>query len=616
MRLPVQRPFFCQALIWIAVFASVSANAQNLYTWQGGGGNNEWTNNANWYNNAAPVSSLTQTLVFFRQSSSIYPSINIPYSVAGVYFDTNASAFVFDSGPLTVGASGFRQNAANPQAFGAAVLLGADQTWTLANGSGALTFGNSVNTTDGSGTARALTVDATTTAGSGNVINGVINGGGSLSKTGVGTLTLTGACAYTGGTAVSAGTLALISGSLGTSASSLTIDNTAANNPTFLLGGNADGTGATLQAQYEYVGNNATGTFTQNGGTNTVGVSLAICLFGTAGTYNLSGGILQLGAGGVSAYQGNSVLNLNGGTLRAGSKNLVDTDPITGGTLARINVQAGGARIDTNGYSPAFSQPLLHDNSSGAAAIDGGLTKLGAGTLTVTRANTYTGATSINGGTLSLNGSGTLGVGGNIAVAATGKLDVSALTGNLYTLASGRTLSNLGTITGNLTVASNAIYTGGGTVNGLLRVDSGGLVAVSGGTLTVNGGVINNGTVRLLRGASLVVGSGGTFTNNSGATLDIITGNISAPAGFYNNGAVIDSGAVKAKSVSLQGNNFTVTIDGYTGHTYQLQRSNSLVNANYGNLGSAKTGITGQVLSFADGASSGPQKFYRVQVDP
>ena len=59
-----------------------------------------------------------------------------------------------------------------------------------------------------------------------------------------------------------------------------------------------------------------------------------------------------------------------------------------------------------------------------------------------------------------------------------------------------------------------------------------------------------------------------------------------------------------------------VTIDGYTGHTYQLQRSSSLTDDVFTNLGSSQSGTTGTVLTFTDSSPSPTQGFYRVQVDP
>ena len=58
-----------------------------------------------------------------------------------------------------------------------------------------------------------------------------------------------------------------------------------------------------------------------------------------------------------------------------------------------------GAVINANGYSIAINQPLIH---ASVGASDGGVAKVGAGTLTLTAANTYNGATTLKGGTLVL----------------------------------------------------------------------------------------------------------------------------------------------------------------------------------------------------------------------
>jgi hypothetical protein len=77
---------------------------------------------------------------------------------------------------------------------------------------------------------------------------------------------------------------------------------------------------------------------------------------------------------------------------------------------------------------------------------------------------------------------------------------------------------------------------------------------------------------------------------------------------------VLDYSAVKVKSAAHDGNTFTLTVDGYTGHTYQLQKSTSL-EAGFTNTGTPKTGETGTVLTFSDD-TTGPRGFYRIAVDP
>ena len=89
-------------------------------------------------------------------------------------------------------------------------------------------------------------------------------------------------------------------------------------------------------------------------------------------------------------------INLNGGTLRCRNSNtnllneLADTQTI---------VKAGGAIIDTNNFSSTIAEVLEHDSALGAT-LDGGLTKNGVGTLTLSGTNTFTGPVTVNAGTL------------------------------------------------------------------------------------------------------------------------------------------------------------------------------------------------------------------------
>jgi autotransporter-associated beta strand protein len=121
------------------------------------------------------------------------------------------------------------------------------------------------------------------------------------------------------------------------------------------------------------------------------------------GTVNLDGGTLTISR----VHQGgetgsgliNSTFNFNGGKLKAFSGTSFAATFMTG--LDFAYVKSGGAIIDTDGVignsgNVVIAQALLDGGG------DGGLTKEGTGTLTLTGANTYTGPTVINGGKLAI----------------------------------------------------------------------------------------------------------------------------------------------------------------------------------------------------------------------
>jgi fibronectin-binding autotransporter adhesin len=240
-------------------------------------------------------------------------------------------------------------------------------------------------------------------------------------------------------------------------------------------------------------------------------------------------------------------------------------------------------------------------------------TYTGTGSIILSGANTYSGGTTVSSGSLVVSNTGGSGTGtGAVNVASGATLtDNGTISGNLSL---GGTAYGSGVFGGTVTVNSGGTFGAPGTIAGVLSVANNGLVTISGGTINANGGVVNNGTIRLERGASLLVGGGDTFTNNG--TLDIITGSFSAPAGFTNNGVVLDSSVVVANSASLANGAFALTMNSYTGHGYQLQRSDSLAGADFANIGSLQNGVTGTVLTFTDPNPSATQGFYRVQVDP
>ena len=169
------------------------------------------------------------------------------------------------------------------------------------------------------------------------------------------------------------------------------------------------------------------------------------------GVVNLDGGTLN--ANHVERGPGTATINFNGGTLQPSGN---DADFIAGAVTC--NVEAGGAVIDTDGSDITIARALL-DGGGG-----GGMTKQGAGTLTLTAVSTFTGATVIEGGTLALTGSGSMDDSPSVTVSNGAVFDVSTLS---YTLASGKTLAGGGTVSGSVTAAAGSSIVPGGTAKTL-----------------------------------------------------------------------------------------------------------------------------------------------------
>jgi hypothetical protein len=133
---------------------------------------------------------------------------------------------------------------------------------------------------------------------------------------------------------------------------------------------------------------------------------------------------------------------------------------------------------------------------------------------------------------------------------------------------------------------------------------------ITGGTLAVSGDLANRGTLRVVNGATLEVT--GSLTNYG--LLDIMTGAQNLPANFVNHGTVLDSSHIRVTAVHKSGNSFSVTIQGYSGHNYQLMRTESLQSP-WAPEGSPQSGENAPLL-FTDKRASGSRCFYRIAVSP
>jgi len=402
---------------------------------------------------------------------------------------------------ITVGAETLALNGTGISSDGAMRNISDTNVWqgTVTLGSaarinsdaGSLTFNTAANSI--TGTNQNLTLGG---AANGTIAGTITTGSGILTKDGTGTWTLSGNNTYTGATYVNGGTLNISGGSLGNGA----YFNTTANNLTDAL----NITGGTVNLGYLVMNNSSntssgnTGQLNISGGAVAInGMDLYIGSVGSTGsnTINVSGGTLTFGtteahlgqgagtAGqttamtisgtgtvvynglivigrGTGSANGSDVLNLeSGGTLQfnAGSAVILSDGGgsfyANGGTLKAggtntnnvisLNsyIRNGGFIFDSNTFNYTMATALNHSNIGGDNATDGGLTKIGAGTLTLSVANTYTGATTVSAGTLALGASGSISSGVVIAAGAT--LDTTAKTS--YTLPTTLTLGVNGT---------------------------------------------------------------------------------------------------------------------------------------------------------------------------
>jgi autotransporter-associated beta strand protein len=268
------------------------------------------------------------------------------------------------------------------------------------------------------------------------------------------------------------------------------------------------------------------GSFTQTSNTFYLGVrgAGALSISGSGyvnvpsiefGPYSNGSGTLNLNAGGTfatsSIYQGSGAgtFNFNGGTLLASGSS---SNFMSGLTAA--NVQAGGAVVNTNGYNITVGQSL----QQGSYPTDGGLTKLGSGTLTLTVPSTYAGPTVINAGRVQL-GSGVSGFGGS----------GTNWTVNNYTISSAPFTANVLTLTDNGgSEGRSAFYNTPVSVNSSFSAN---FVYQAGGSKQADG--IAFMLQDDARGASALGGAGGSFGYAAGTGGTVISPSVAIYLNLY-----------------------------------------------------------------------------------
>jgi autotransporter-associated beta strand protein len=283
------------------------------------------------------------------------------------------------------------------------------------------------------------------------------------------------------------------------------------------------------------------------------------------------------------------------GTTNTGAGTTISIGALNGASGSHLR---GGAtsgrtlayRIGSKGTSATYSGDIAEQVSGGTTKI----VKTGEGVWNLAGPATHRGTTTVEAGKLCIMSSG--------SITNTASLDVQ----------SGATLCLEGGSISveTVSIASEANFTStGGSITG--EISNAGLATVSGSTLNVNGDITNSGTIRVVGGAQLMVT--GTFSNSG--VLDLLTSASSLPVNFVNTGIVIENSDRRILSSQKIGANFSITIMAHSGHSYQLQRSDSL-NGAWTTLGSAIAG-NGSLATLTDvGSATTASRFYRVVITP
>src|SRR6266704_3406652 len=369
-------------------------------------------------------------------------------------------------------------------------------------------------------------------------------------------LTLSGTNTYTGVTTINAGTIAVAADAgLGTA-------------PAVATPGKLTFGGGTLRTTASF-------TLAVNRGIALTGAGTISTDPGTTLTY---GGIIagaspltKAGTGtlivsGANTYTGATAISA--GTLQLGATNAVPSGSagtVTSGAAGAVVLTAGG-----NNSSTTFSGVM--QNGSGIVA----LTKTGTGTLTLSGANTYSGATTVSAGVLDVQNNTALGATAGATTVAGGA--ALQLDGSGLVVAEPVTLNGTGIAGGGALrqVANTNTWSGAITLGSAARVNA------DAGTLTVSGGITNSGFLLTVGGAGNTTISTTAISGTGGLTKDG-TGTVTLSA----NNTYTGTTTVSAETLVVNGS-----------------QSSSAVSLNGGTLGG--TGTVGAITSMTSGGTVSP----------
>ena len=395
---------------------------------------------------------------FSLTATSLTSGAGNAYRFAGLGSGATAGALTISNGVLT-----------DAGGVGATLIIGSAQTTT--SGTVVLAAANSFTggTTINSGT---LQLNVQGAWGSGNIgdydtlafantagitFSQIISGTGSLNQTGAGTTTLSSVNTLSGTTTISAGAIQLgVSNALGNSTISIGVTNGLKFSSTIGAFTIASLSGASNEALTDTASQPVALTIAGTGLTNTYSGNLT----GAAGASLIinAAGATQILSGSGNTYSGGTIIA--NGTLQIGATTKAGSLP-TSGTVT----DNAALTFNSTATTLTVSIPIIGS---------GTVTQVGAGTTTLTAAETYTGGTTISAGILQIGTGGSLATAGGITNNGTlafnnsnGLTVAAAISGTgAVTQSAGTTiLTAADSYTGGTTISAGALQIGDGTAN-------------------------------------------------------------------------------------------------------------------------------------------------------
>jgi len=409
-----------------------------------------WTASGNWSNGTPNPGDV---LIFPAGASRIAGNTNdfSNYNFGSIIF--GGSDYVLRGNSLVLSGGVVSTNASGTNTLSLNVQLSANQIFRCGNSGAPLVISGNLDVVN-----RALTMDTI-----GNVVvSGIISGNGSIIKASSGTLSLLGnkTNTFSGTTFVNQGTLEL--GQAGAAlAGPLTI---------------GDGGGGVNADVVRFLGNSQLAALSAV----TVNASGKLDLNGFSGAI----GSLVVNAGNLSTGAGTLALNGDVTGIAAATQSSISGNLSLQGAVRTFNVDDGSSPVDL------LVTAMISDGSG-----NGGILKSGTGVLRLTGSNTYSGATTLNAGTLALANTSALGsTAQGILVNSNGLLSLEGinLTGETLSI-SGGTIESTGTSnywSGNIGLANTSIISV--ATNAPLNL-AGGISGTGGFTKTGEGKLILSG---------------------------------------------------------------------------------------------------------------------------